>query len=86
MRKNIPQTPLLALLRVLTREQRMTFAAHANTSVSYLYALASCQRGACRSDLAMQIERASEKMCQETGGLSPIVSMRELASMCAIAP
>lgn len=84
MRKNEPQTPLLALLRALTPEQRETFAGFANTSVSYLYSLGSCQRGACRSALALQIEKASEKMCKITGGKSPIVTMRELASMCAV--
>lgn len=84
MRKNDPQTPLLALLRVLTDEQRATLAKEAGTTTSYLYALATCQRGACRSDLAHAIEKASESMCRATGGVSPIVSMKELATMCAV--
>ena len=84
MRKNSPQTPLLALLRSLNDEQRKKLAKDAGTSVSYLYSLASCQRGACRSTLAMQIAKASERMCEYTGGVSPIVSMEELATMCAV--
>lgn len=84
MRKNIPQTPLLALLRELTPEQRQTLATDANTTVSYLYALASCQRDACSSTLALQIERATERMCERTGGKTSIVTMRELAQMCPV--
>lgn len=82
MRKNEPQTPLLALLRSLTPEQRATFAKNAGTEVSYLYALAGCQRGACRSTLAMNIHKASELMHTETKGVSPIVTMQQLATMC----
>lgn len=84
MRKNIPQTPLLALLRALTPKQRKTLAKDAGTSVSYLYSLGTCARVACRSDLALAIEKASEHMCYATGGESPIVSVAELASMCAV--
>lgn len=83
MRKNEPQTPLLALLRALDTEQREALALLAGTTVSYLYALGSCQRGACRSDLALAIEKASESMCERTGGQSPIVTMAELAQMCS---
>lgn len=85
MRKNEPKTPLLALMRLLTPEQRRQLAEDADTSVSYLYSLGSCQRGACGAGLALQIEKASERMCQRTGGLTPIVSMQELATMCAMA-
>lgn len=85
MRKNEPKTPLLALLRKLTVEQRQQLADDAVTSVSYLYSLASCQRDSCGSDLALAIERATEKMCERTGGETPIVTMRELATMCAVA-
>ena len=84
MRKNEPSTPLLALLRSLNDEQRLQLAKEAGTTVSYLDALASCQRESCRTDLAMRIERASEIMCEHTGGVSPIVSMRELATMCSV--
>jgi hypothetical protein len=34
--------------------------------------------------LAMLIEKASEKMCERTGGKTSIVSMRDLATMCAV--
>ncbi len=85
MRKNEPKTPLLALLRQLTDEQRQQLADDAVTSVSYLYSLASCQRDNCGAGLALQIEKATEKMCERTGGVTAIVTMRELATMCAIA-
>jgi len=84
MRKNIPQTPLLALLRSLTDKQRETLATDAETKVSYLYSLATCQRSSCRTDLAMRIEEAAKKMHEETHGLSPLVSMQELATMCLV--
>lgn len=84
MRKNEPKTPLLALMRSLTPEQRTKLALDAGSSVSYLYALGSCQRDTCSSALALRIEKASERMCERTGGLTPIVTMRELATMCPV--
>lgn len=85
MRKNDPTTPLLALLRSLTDEQRETLAKNAGTTVSYLYSLATCQRASCRTKLAIKIEEAAKLMHQETLGVSPIVTMQELATMCAVA-
>lgn len=85
MRKNDPKTPLLALMRVLTDEQRKQLAEDAATSVSYLYSLASCQRAACGSALAQRIERATMKMSERTLGLTPVVTMAELATMCLLA-
>ena len=84
MRKNSPKTPLLALLRSLTDEQRTTLAESAGTTVSYLYALASCQRGQCRSGLAKQIEDASRAMNKATRGKTPVVTMSDLATMCSV--
>lgn len=84
MRKNSPQTPLLALLRSLNDEQRVALAADAGTTVSYLYSLASCQRAACRSGLALRIQQASERMHEATAGVAPIVTMQDLATMCAV--
>ena len=52
MRKNEPQTPLLALLRALDDAQRNQLATDAGTTVGYLYSLASCQRSTCRAKLA----------------------------------
>lgn len=85
MRKNEPKTPLLALMRALTPDQRAQLAEESGTSVSYLYSLGSCQRDTCGSGLALQIEKASERMCVRTGGLTPIVTMKELATMCPVA-
>ena len=82
MRTSTPKTPLLALLRVLTDEQRATFATDAGTTVSYLYALAGCQRLSAGSTLALAIEAASERLNKASRGKTPVVSMRTLATMC----
>lgn len=84
MRKNIPKTPLLGLLRSLTPAQREQLARDAGTSVSYLYSLGSCQRSTCGSSLALQIEKASGQMAERTAGLTPVVTMGEMATMCAL--
>ena len=80
MRTNTPTTPLLAILRHLTDEQREEFAELAGTKVSYLYQLASCARTSCRSSLAMKIEAASRTMAERYG--SEAITMQELAQMC----
>lgn len=87
MRKNEPKTPLLALLRQMTGEQREQFAKDAGTPVSYLYSLASCQRAACSAALALDIENASRLMAERTAGsegATPIVTMQTLATMCTL--
>lgn len=83
MRNEPPKTPLMALLRELATEpRRAEMAKHAGTTVGYLYQLAGCYLGrcACRSDLALRIARASEKM-HDKYGTAPI-SMETLATMC----
>lgn len=85
MRTNTPRTPLLNLLRQLTAEQREKLSNDAGTKVSYLYSLASCQRGAgqsCSAPLALKIEEATIRMHHATDGETPIVSVRDLATMC----
>ncbi len=80
-RKTDPKTPLLDLLRQLeTDERRNEFAKLSGTTTSYLYQLASCNRGACRSRLAKGIEDASAKMAKKYG--TPTISMQQLALMC----
>jgi hypothetical protein len=83
MRSNDPKTPLLALLRALTDEERQKLADKAETSLSYLYALATCQRGSCRSALAKRIADATVWMHKETKGQTEIVTMEQLATMCS---
>lgn len=81
MLKTDPKTPLLAILRALaTDERRDEFAALAGTSRMYLYQLAGCHNKSCRSLLAQDIADASVKMAKRYG--SPVISVRELASMC----
>lgn len=81
MRKNDPQTPLLAVLRALTPEQREEFASEAGTEVSYLYALATCARSSPRVALALAIATASETMARRYD--APAVTVAQLASMCS---
>lgn len=85
MRKALPpaSTPLLAILRQLaTDERRNEFAALAGTSTAYLYQLAGCKRGACRTRLAKGIADASVKMHERYG--SDLITMEHLAVMCPL--
>ena len=78
-----PATPLLALLRQLeTADRRQEFADLAGTSPAYLYQLATCQRGACRSPLAKGIADASVVMRRRYG--TAAITMETLAGMCAL--
>lgn len=79
-------TPLLNLLRACTEEQRRRIAAEAGTSVNYLYGIAGCHRNSVNVKLAIGIEDASRSLNIETEGVTPVVTVRQLASMCAIAP
>lgn len=80
-RTNAPKTPLLDLLRKLeTDARRDEFARLAGSKTSYLYQLASCNRGACRSRLAKGIADASVKMHKKYG--TPILTMDILAMQC----
>lgn len=89
MAKTKTPTPLMSLLRACKDDaEREAFAKEARTTVNYLYALAGCHRGSeqgPRSVLALAIEDASVKFHKETQGRIPVVTVRELATMCAIA-
>ena len=85
MRNNLPPpaTPLLDILRQLgTAEKRKEFADLAGTSVAYLYQLAGCARRSCRTLLAKGIADASVVMHERYQ--TPIVTMSEVATMCAL--
>ncbi|WP_315127300.1 hypothetical protein [Comamonas antarctica] len=78
-----PTTPLLAILRQLaTDARRDEFAAKAGTSTAYLYQLAGCNRGACRTRLAKGIADASVEMNLLYG--SDVITMEALAVMCPL--
>ena len=77
-------TPLLAWLRQATERERERLAALADTGVGYLYLLATCQRKNPAAKLALGIEDGTRLLHEETGGRLPIVTVRTLASMCAI--
>lgn len=81
-RKNLPKTPLLAILRHLDAAQRDEFSALAGTSKSYLYQLAICSRRSCRTDLAKRIADASVLMHKKYG--SQVLTMEQVGSMCAV--
>jgi hypothetical protein len=80
-------TPLMALLRACKDDaERHAFADLAGTTVNYLYALAGCHRGQPRVGLAFGIEDASREFHRKTKGRKvpvPVVTARELSSMCA---
>lgn len=81
-------TPLMSVLRSFESDaERQRFAELAGTTVNYLYALAGCHRGqrGPSAALAIGIEDASVIVNRETRGRIPIVTVREIASMCAIA-
>lgn len=85
MRTNEPKTPLLALLRQLSPEQREQLAADAGTRVDYLYALGSCTRKSCKAKLAADIEKASRLMAERTKKSetpTAVITVVELGSMC----
>ena len=77
-------TPLMALLRACSKEQRNLLATYAGTSVNYLYGLAGCHRAQPRASLALAIAEASEQLHDETLGITPIVTVRQLATMCVV--
>lgn len=79
-RLNPPQTPLLALLRACSVEDRQWLAEQAGTSVSYLYHLATCKRTPS-VDLAQRLVSASEALHKRSK--TPRISIQQLACMCS---
>lgn len=80
-----PITPLTAWLRLASKEQRERLAALAGTTVNYLYQCAGCARGSrISADLAFRIEDAMKKLRQESGNALPVVTARDLATMCTL--
>ena len=77
-------TPLAQLLRACTPEQRDWLAERAGTTTNYLYALAGCHRERTSVGLAIAIEDATRELNATAG--TQIVTARELATMCAVAP
>lgn len=83
-----PTSPLGTLLRACQNDaERRAFAEQAGTTVNYLYALAGCHRGqrGPSAALAIGIEDASRDFHWRTKGRIPVVSVREIATMCAVA-
>ena len=81
-RKNLPRTPLLAVLRQLeTDDKRDEFAGLAGTSRLYLYQLSICSRRSCRADLAKRIADASVVMNSKYG--TQVLTLEVISTMCA---
>ena len=78
-------TCLLKLLRAMSPEERQRMADLSGTTVNYLYSAAGCSRVQMRVGLAVAIEDASKALNKETGGRTPVVTARELATMCSVA-
>lgn len=76
----LPTTPLIALLRLLTEDQKIEFGRLCKTRVSYLYALGGCGRTSCRADKAARIEAATRVLAKKYK--TPVVTMQQLATMC----
>jgi hypothetical protein len=78
-------TPMLALLRKCTDEQRQQLAKAVPTSVNYLYAIAGCHRKKISVQMACAIETATRTLHAQTKGETPIVTALQIATMCAVA-
>lgn len=78
-------TPLAQFLRDATPAERTRCATLAGTSVGYLYQLAGCHRPRPSADLAMLLEEATTKLSEETYGRLQPISMKTIATMCALA-
>lgn len=75
-------TPLAELLREANDDERERIAQLAGTSVGYLYILAGCHRPNPSARLAFAIEDSTTTVHQETGGRLPVVTARQIATMC----
>ena len=86
MRKNQTTTALSTMLRACTDDERKWLAEKAETTVGYLYQLAGCHRGrnGPAAGLALSIEDLSGQLNKLTKGRVPVVTVRDLASMCAL--
>jgi len=78
-------TPLANWLRRANEAQRLRAAELAGTSVNYLYQLAGCHRSAPKADLAFRLEDALRTVRAESKGKLPLVTARDLATMCVLA-
>jgi hypothetical protein len=79
-------TPLSDLLRAATPAERERIASLAGgTTVNYLYQLAGCHRPRPSAEFAVQLADATATLHRETKGRLPILTVREIATMCALA-
>lgn len=82
-RTNPPQTPLLALLRACTPDERIFLAGETGTSVSYLYHLATCKRTPSVA-LAQKLVAATEALRVKTEKRTARLTISQLACMCNV--
>lgn len=77
-------TPLLAVLRAASREERDRLARLAGTTVAYLYQLATCKRPNISATLALALADATVTMSLATEGRLVALTVREIATMCPL--
>lgn len=78
-------TPLSDLLRDATPDERDRLARLAGTTVNYLYQVAGCHRPRPSAEFAVALADASMTLNKATKGRLPILTVREIATMCAVA-
>ena len=71
-------------LRLATPEQRERAGRLAGTSVQYFYQLASGHRQCPRADKAFAMEDAFHTLHEESAGLLPVITARQIANMAAL--
>lgn len=76
------KTALRNFWRKATPDERAWVAAQADTSVAYLYQqLKPSTRRRINVVMAQAIEKATRKLNQDNGGVTPIVTCADLAAM-----
>ena len=78
-------TPLLHALRQMTTDEKARFAALSGTTKNYAYQVATCKRPNPSAAWATAVEDALRVLNRETEGRVPVVTVREMATMCALA-
>lgn len=77
-------TPLLLLLRAMTKEERAELAQTVGTSVQYLYHMATGERQRTAVQLAVAIEDATAEMAKRDDQRLFVVTARDIARMNAL--
>lgn len=74
-----PKSKLQEWIRLANPSQRERLAQLAGTSEGYLYGLAGLHRKGIGAKLAVRIQRGTEQLHEESGGVLPIITVEDLA-------